>query len=217
MSLARRALIALPDAVAAGLFLWCWIAPVAWRQQLVAFLVLVLLIEFLVIQAGPFLGSVIYGGKMGFDRKRRVRIAVVLGSTYLLFAGLAAASFGAWYPFFIFVWLFGVKLFAAVAAFDRNAEGREREMSVWIRSSMYFLGAFFVTFFVPVPMLGITEDGEVYGLRGLYEWANFPYKAMATGFLYFSALALTRLFGNGASPDLSTPDAPTGPSDNGTT
>lgn len=59
MSLARRALIALPDAVAAGLFLWCWIAPVAWRQQLVAFLVLVLLIEFLVIQAGPFLGSVI--------------------------------------------------------------------------------------------------------------------------------------------------------------
>ena len=213
MNFARPALIASPDAFAAGLYLWCWIAPVAWYRQFVAFLVLVLLIEFVVLQAGPFLGSVIYGAKMGFDRARRLRIAVVLGVSYILFAGLAAASFDAWFPFFIFVWLFAAKVFAAVVGYDRNAPGREREMAVWILSVSYYFVAIFLTFFVPVPMLGITEDGEMYGLRGQYEWANFPYKAISAGFLYFFALALTRLLGKGVSMDLSTADVPAGPSD----
>jgi|GEM_PF-3845254 len=43
MNLRRRVLIALPDAVAAALYLWCWIAPLAWQPKLVALLVLVLL------------------------------------------------------------------------------------------------------------------------------------------------------------------------------
>lgn len=213
MNLARRSLIALPDAAAAGLFLWCWIAPTAWRQLLVGFLVLVLLIEFVVMQAGPFLGAILYGEKMGLNQARRTRIAVVLGSSYFLFAGLAAASFDAWFPFFIFVWLFGVKVVAAVVGFDRNATGREPEMTIWILSATYYFGAIFLTFFVPFPMLGITEDGAVYGLRGQYEWANAPYKAIAAGFLYFFALSVTRLFMKGTSLDLSTSDAPAGTSD----
>jgi len=213
MSLARRFLIALPDGVAAALYLWCWVAPVAWHQDLVAFLVLVLLIEFVVMHASPFLGSIIYGEKMGFDRRRRMRIAIVLGVSYLIFAGLAAASFDAWFPFLIFVWLFGVKLFSAVVGFDRNAEGRGPEMSIWVLSVGYYFGAVFLTFFAPVPMLGITEDGAVYGLRGQFEWANFPYKPIAVGFLYFFALALTRLFSKGFTAELSAGDVPNGPSD----
>lgn len=61
----------------------------------------------------------------------------------------------------------------------------------------------FFTLFVPVPVLGTIEDGEVCGLRGQYEWANCPYKAIATRFLYFSALALTRLLLRGTGLDLS--------------
>jgi len=215
MSFLRRAVIALPDLVAAGLYLWCWIAPVAWYQRLVAFLVLVLLIEFVVLQASPFLGSVVYGAKMGLDRAQRLRIALVLGFTYLLFAGLAAASFDAWFPFLIFVWLFAAKVFAAVVGYDRNAVGRDREMAVWVLSVSYYIVAVFLTFFAPVPMFGITEDGEVYGLRGQYEWANFPYKAISAGFFYFLALALTRLFVKGVSMELSSVDAPADPSDPG--
>lgn len=213
MSLGRRLFIALPDAAAAALYLWCWIAPVAWHQQLVAFLVLVLLIEFVVMQAGPFLGSIIYGEKMGFDRKRRLRIAIALGATYLVFAGLAQASFDAWFPVLIFAWLFGAKLFSAMVGFNRNAEGREPEMSIWVLSVGYYFGAVFLTFFAPVPMLGITEDGAVYGLRGQFEWANYPYKPIATGFLYFFALALTRLFSKGFAAELSATDAPVKPSE----
>lgn len=217
MSLGRRLLIALPDGVAAALYLWCWIAPVAWHQELVAFLVLVLLIEFVVMQASPFLGSIIYGEKMGFDRGRRLRIAIVLGVAYLFFAGLAAASFDAWFPLFIFVWLFGAKLFSAVVGVDRNAEGRGPEMSIWVLSVGYYFAAIFLTFFAPVPMLGITDDGAVYGLRGQFEWANFPYKPIAVGFLYFFALALTRLFGKGFAAELSAADVPIDPSDGNST
>lgn len=208
MNLSRRLLPALPDAAAAGVFLWSWIAPTALHAKFVGFLVLVLLIEFVVLQAGPFLGSIVYGAKMGLDRSRRLRIAAVLGATYLLFAGLAAASFDSWYPFFIFVWLCGVKVFAALLGYDRNATGREREMTVWILSVGLYFAAIFLTFFAPVPMLGVTEDGEAYGLRGQYEWANYPFKAMAAGFLYFFALALTRVFIKGGSMELGTTATP---------
>jgi hypothetical protein len=193
MSLVRRAAIAVPDALAALVYLWCWISPLAWHHELVGLLVLVLLIEFVVMQAGPFIGSIVYGDKMGLDRRQRQRMALVLGVVYLLFAGLAAASFDAWFPSLIFVWLFGVKVFTAVLGRDPNAAGREPEMTVWILSVTYFLVAVFATMFLPFPTLGITEDGAVYGLRGQYEWANFPYKPIAAGFLYFAALALTRL------------------------
>ncbi|MDX1376638.1 MAG: hypothetical protein R3357_13810 [Burkholderiales bacterium] len=206
MNLARRAALALPDAAAAAIFLWCWIAPTAWRPQLVGLLVLAFLIEFVVVQAGPFIGTVVYADKMGLDRRRRMRTATALGVTYLVFAGLAAASFDAWFPLLIFVWLFGVKVFTAVCGRDRAATGREREMTVWILSVSYYFLAVFLTMFVPVPMLGITEDGAVYGLRGQYEWANFPYEAIAAGFFYFFALALTRLLLRRTAMDLSGSD-----------
>jgi len=86
-------------------------------------------------------------------------------------------------------------------------------MAVWILSVSCYIIAVFVTFFIPVPMFGITGDGEVYGLRGQDEWAKFPYKAIAAGVFYFLALGLTRMLGKGASMDLSTMDAPADPTD----
>ena len=46
---------------------------------------------------------------------------------------------------------------------------------------------------VPLPPLGVTEDGAFYGLRGLYEWANHPYEATAAGFAYYAGMAFARL------------------------
>lgn len=208
MNLARRAASAVPDVAAAGIYLWCWIAPRAWQPKMVALLVLVLLTEFVVVQAGPFIGTIVYGAAMGLERRQRFRTAAALAAVYLGFAGFAAVSFDAWFPFFIFVWLFGVKLFAALCGRDPAATGREREMTLWIMSVSFYFGAVFFTMFVPVPMLGITEDGEAYGLRGQYEWANFPYKPIAAGFIYFCALAITRLLLGRTALDLSRSEGP---------
>jgi len=193
VTLTRRSLSALPDAVAAALYLWCWIAPLAWRHQLLGLLTLALLIEFLAVQAVPFIGTILYGDKMGLDRAQRMLRAAALGAVYLVFIGLAGGAFDAWFPVWIFVWLLATKVYTALLLYDSNATGREPAMTAWILSVSFYLAAAFLTFFAPVPHLGVTEDGDIYGLRGIYEWANFPYKPMATGFLYFFALALMRV------------------------
>ena len=205
MTLARRGLIAAPDAAAAGLFLWVWLRPLAWNHLLLGALVLVMLIEFVVIQAGPFLGNVVYGERMGFTPRERRRKALVLGAVYLAFAGLAAASFDAWLPFFIFAWLFAAKVNAALLGKRPDAVGREREMAFWILSNVIFIGVVFAVMFVPLPLLGVTGDGELYGLHGRYEWANHPHEAAAAGFLYFASMALIRFFDPRIGAELSAP------------
>jgi len=170
-----------------------------------------MLIEFVVIQAGPFLGNVVYGERMGFTPRERRRKALVLGAVYLGFAGLAAASFDAWFPLFIFAWLFGAKVSAALLGKSPDAKGREREMAFWILSNVIYIVAVFAVMFVPVPMLGVTADGDLYGLHGRYEWANHPYEATAAGFLYFASMALIRFFNPRIGADLSDGPAPRPP------
>jgi len=183
-----------PDGAAALLSLWIWLRPLAWKRELVGVVVLVLLIEFVVIQAGPFIGRIVYGERLGLTPRERRRKALVLGAVYLGFAGLAAASFDAWFPFFIFLWLFGAKVFAALLGRRPDATGREREMAYWILSNVAYFALVFAAMVLPVPMLGVTEDGAFYGLSGRYEWANHPNEAVAVAFLYYGAMALTRLF-----------------------
>jgi len=194
MPLGRRSLAAAPDGVAAALSLWIWLRPLAWKRELVGVVVLAMMIEFVVIQAGPFIGRIVYGERLGLTpRERRVK-AVTLGAVYLAFAGLAGASFDAWFPFFLFAWLFAAKVFAALVGRRPDAAGREREMAYWILSNVAYFAVIFAAMVLPVPMLGITEDGGFYGLSGRHEWANYPYEAVAAAFVYFGAMALTRLF-----------------------
>ncbi len=193
MALTRRSLGALPDAVTSAAFLWTWVRPLAWKRELVGVLVLALLIEFVAIQAGPFIGKVVYGGQMGFSPRERRRSALVLAAVYLGFAGLAAGSFNAWFPVLLFLWLCGAKVFAAALGREPGATGRQREMGYWVLGNIVFFAVIFAAMWLPVPMLGITEDGAFYGLRGRYEWANYPHEAVAAGFAYFAVMALVRL------------------------
>lgn len=194
MTLRRRSLAAVPDGAAAAVSLWIWLQPLAWKRELVGVVVLAMMIEFVVIQAGPFIGRIVYGERLGLTpRERRVK-AITLGAVYLVFAGLAAASFNLWFPFFLFLWLFGAKVFAALVGRRPDAVGREREMAYWAVSNVVFFAVIFAAMVVPVPMLGITEDGSFYGLSGRYEWANYPYEAVASACIYYGTMALTRLF-----------------------
>jgi len=192
MALTRRSLGALPDAAAAAVFLWTWMRPLAWKRELVGVLVVVLLIEFVAIQAGPFIGKIVYGERMGLSLRERRRGTLVLATVYLAFAGLAAASFNAWFPFFLFLWLVGAKVFAAVLGRRTDATGRQREMGFWVLSNILFFAVIFAAMWLPLPMLGVTQDGAFYGLRGQYEWANHPQEAVAAGFAYYAIMALVR-------------------------
>jgi hypothetical protein len=185
-----------PDATLAGVYLWCWINPLAWRKTLVAELMLVMLVEFLVIHSGPFLGILVMGEDSSVSRATRLKMLLGLGAVYLLFAGGMSAAFETWGPVLLFVWLIGAKLVAILL--NRAPDGAEqgRQMAFWALSVVFYLGAIFATLLLPVPKLGVTHHGHYYGVPGEGEWVSHPYTVMAAGLLYFGALALSKLLIN---------------------
>jgi len=192
-SLPRRLAAAAPDAALAGLYLWCWIDPLAWRKTLVAELMLVMLVEFLVIHSGPFLGILVMGEDSGTSRATRLKMLFGLGAVYLLFAGGMSAAFETWGPVLLFAWLIGAKLFAILLGRSPDGSERGRQMAFWALSVLFYLGAVFATLFLPVPELGITRSGADYGIPGSGEWVSNPQIPIAAGLVYFSALGLAKL------------------------
>lgn len=189
---------AAPDLVLAGTFLWCWIDPLAWRPTLVAELMLVMLVEFLVVHSGPFLGILVMGDDSGTSRATRLKMLLGLGAVYLLFAGGMSAAFETWGPVLLFAWLIGAKLVAILLGRSPEHSERGRQMAFWALSVVFYLGAVFATLFLPVPHFGVTHSGAYYGIPGSGEWVSQPQIPIAAGLLYFSALGLSKLFASTA-------------------
>jgi hypothetical protein len=194
----RRLAAAAPDVALAGAYLWCWIDPLAWRKTLVADLMLVMLVEFLVVHSGPFLGVLVMGDDSSVSRATRLKMLLGLGAVYLLFAGGMSAAFETWGPVLVFVWLIGAKLFAILLGRAQDGAEQKRQMALWALSVLFYLGAVFATVLLPVPELGITHHGHHYGVPGEGEWVSHPNTVIAAGLLYFGALALVKLLENPA-------------------
>jgi hypothetical protein len=184
---------AAPDLLLAGTFLWCWIDPLAWRRTLVAELMLVMLVEFLVVHSGPFLGILVMGEDSGTSRATRLKMLLGLGAVYLLFAGGMSAAFEAWGPVLLFVWLIGAKLIAILLGRSPDRSEQGRQMAFWGLSVVFYLGAVFATLFLPLPQFGVTHSGAYYGIPGSGEWVSHPEIPIAAGLLYFSALGVSKV------------------------
>lgn len=193
VNLMRRLAAAAPDGLLAGLYLWCWIEPLAWRKTLVAELMLVMLVEFLVVHSGPFFGMLVTGDAVTTERATRLKILLGLGVIYLLFAGGMSAAFESWGPVLLFAWLIGAKLVAILAGRGMAVREQSRQMALWAMSVLFYLGAVFATLLLPVPKLGVVRHGHYYGVPGSGEWVSHPNTVIAAGFLYFAALALVKL------------------------
>jgi hypothetical protein len=197
-NVARRIAAAAPDLALAGVYLWCWIEPLAWRKTLVADLMLVMLVEFLVVHSGPFLGVLVMGDDSSVSRATRLKMLLGLGAVYLLFAGGMSAAFETWGPVLVFVWLIGAKLYAILLGRAPDGAEQTRQMALWALSVLFYLGAVFATLFLPVPKFGVTRHGHYYGVPGEGEWVSHPNTVIAAGLLYFGALALVKLLENPA-------------------
>ena len=195
-SILRRLAAAAPDATLAGIYLWCWINPLGWRKTLVAELMLVMLVEFLVVHSGPFLGVLVMGDDSSVSRATRLKMLLGLGAVYLLFAGGMSAAFETWGPVLVFVWLIGAKLFAILLGRRQDGAEQTRQMALWGLSVLFYLGAVFATLLLPVPEFGLTRHGHAYGVPGEGEWVSHPQTVIAAGLLYFGALALVKLLEN---------------------
>jgi hypothetical protein len=191
LPVSRRMLYALPDAITAGVFLYAWLAPLAWRKTLVAELMLVMLIEFILIHSAPFLGGIVLASEQ--DRKMRLQALAGFAAMYGLFIAGFALGFQSWWPVIAFTWLIAAKLVSVLTDLRHTKRQKQRMRGYWGVSALFYLLAVFATLLLPMPELGITRHGTAYGIPGEGHWVSHPHTVIAAGFLYFGLLALTRL------------------------
>lgn len=186
-----RVFAAAPDALTALAYAWTWLLPFYFDADAVATLMLVMLMEFLVVHSGGFLGVTVLADGMSKTRKSLALLG--LGSFYLLFAIGFSLAFKAWWPVLTFAWLLGSR-FAMVwlAPVPRESEAG-RQMGLWAFSVAAYLAAVFAGVIVPWPQLGITTQAIPHlGLTGGGLWVEHPQTVMASGLLYFAASAWSK-------------------------
>lgn len=186
-----RAVAAAPDALTALAFAWTWLQPMRFSDTAVQTLMLVMLLEFLVVHSGGFLGATVLAD--GVSRAKKSLAILGFGCFYLLFAGAFSLAFKAWWPLFTFAWLLASRFAVVWLSPLPKLEEQQRQMSLWALSVAAYLAAVFAGVLVPFPQLGIT--GEVLqqlGLEGGGLWNDKPQTLMASGMIYFAIMAWSK-------------------------
>lgn len=185
LPLDRRLASALPDFLSAGLFLWCWMAPGAWRPALVSELGLLMLMEFFVLHSSMFL--VMGSGEGGVAAKLTLAFFVML--FYIPVAGAFVWWHGGWWPMLGFAWLLTTKVAGMLAGQGSAPFEAKRGRFYWGSAAGYYVAFAFIAVLLPMPKLGFNGKAP-------YAWDAFwnisPQAVMAWGFLYFGALGVTR-------------------------
>jgi hypothetical protein len=195
LSASQRAaslLNAFPDLMMAALFFITWISPLALEERMVSYLVLVLLMEFIVIHSAGFMAMAMTSSKPALQR---VGATIGLGLFYTLFVSAFAMSFDEWWPIAAFWGLVLNRLLSVFLGGTPAEEQRNAMMTTWGRNAAFYLFAVFLGIFLPLPELGITRDVQqlqAFSAGGL--WTDTPETAIASGFIYFTAVAVTELF-----------------------
>lgn len=189
-----RLLSALPDAVTAGGCFVVWIAPFALGPNAVKMVLLMMLMEFILVHATGFF--TVIAAPDATRPARRIAMLAALSLFYMLFVGVWAYVFHAWWPVIVFVWL----VVGKVGWIYANPRGREdetgRQMVAWAYSVAAYLGGVFGGLFLPLPRLGL-DDATVASLHIAMkgEWMEHPHTAIAGAVIYYTALALYKAAG----------------------
>ena len=186
-----RIFAALPDAVTALAYAWTWMLPLYFDAGWVKTLMLVMLMEFLVVHSGGFLGVTVLSD--GFTRVQKSLAILGFGCFYLLFAVAFSLAFHAWWPVFTFLWLLGSR-FALVWLSPLPREDEVgRQMALWALSVAAYLAAVFAGVLLPLPSLGLgAEVMPRLGLEGGGLWIEKPWTVLASGLFYFSVMAWSK-------------------------
>lgn len=190
LSLGKRIAAAAPDLALAALFLWCWIAPTAWRPTLASDLGIVMLVEFFAIHSGFFL---VAAGPSPGERLGARSFAVILVALafYIPVGGAFMYFHGGWWPVYALVWLLLARAVSVLVGPGAGEFDKKRQTFYWASGGAYYiLFAFLVILLLPVPRLGF---GRPSGYVWDAWWRVGPHEVMAWGLLAFGALGLTKL------------------------
>jgi len=197
---------ALPDFAFAAVFLVTWIAPLALGDQMVKWLMLVMLMEFIVIHSAAFMGNVALSGA---GRLKRGTSILGLGAFYTLFAGGFSLAFRSWWPITSF-WIQTLnRLLGAIVGQVPSEEQKAFIMRGWAASAVLYILGVMATLLLPVPRLGLTAQViAAQHLTGGGAWVEQPQKVIAFGFLYFSLIGWSELHAHAWAGQRKPPQAP---------
>jgi hypothetical protein len=182
----------LPDFAMGLAFLATWIDPYSLGNDMPQYLLLVMLMEFIIIHSAGFMGVIIYGEG---DRKRRILFVIGLGFFYSLFVVGFALAFGEWWPLWAFWILIFNRLMSGLFEGDNSETKKKFVMGMWAVGVFCYLVGVFATTLLPVPELGITPQViSGMNLSGGGVWIDEPYRVLAFGFFYFTAVGLFEFF-----------------------
>jgi hypothetical protein len=183
---------ALPSFFLSGMFLITWIAPDAFGERIISYLMLVMLLEFINVHAAGFMGKTIISDS---SRGKKATTIVGLGLFYTLFVGGFALAFKELWPLWAFWGLVLNRLLGVLLG--KAPDGQEKSMlqTSWAIGVFAYVMLVFATVILPVPAFGVTSEviaKQGFTMRGL--WIDEPYRMMAFGFLYFAVIGLSELF-----------------------
>jgi len=182
-------MIGFPDALTSLWCLWVWINPLALGTDTVKGVVLMMGMEFILLNATGIFTAIPFVIELG--RNTRMALMLTLCAVYLMLVAGFALPFHAVWPFFTFGWLVASKL--AWIARNRRVSSNEQMwlMGTWAVSVVAYLGAVGIGVSYDLPTLGITPAiVPSLHLPTGGEWLDTPHKAVASAVFYFAAVAV---------------------------
>ena len=187
--------VAAPDLGLAVVFLAAWVVPgVALLPGVASWLVVTMILEFIVMHSAV-VAWIIGVQKRGprSDPAHQLRMVGAIYAAFVLFLSIGAKT--PW-PLLTFwgQWRRRVRM---VTAAPGEARPRREVFVGWGISFLFFMTGAFATAMLPVPPLAITTSvRRAIGLDGSGLWIDEPQRAIAFGFLYYAATALSEAVGH---------------------
>lgn len=186
-------LAGVPDAITSCWCLLVWIDPLRVGADTVKGVVLMMLMEFILLNATGFFTAIPFMVALG----RRIRLAMLLGlcAVYLVLIAAFATPFHALWPYAAFGWLALAKVIWILR--NRRVNGNDQMwlMGGWAYSVAAYLAAVGAGVTLRLPVLGIVPAiVPSLHMPGGGEWMDNPHKAVASGVFYFAALAMFKWF-----------------------
>ena len=187
-----------------------WHDPMSWdKGHWVPYGVGLLLIEFILLHSGAFIGSMITGES---PIKKRIKILAGLLFFYSLMVWGMARSVNS----MSLIWIFASVTFSRLLSiFFLADQGRAIMLRRAGIGTLFYLLVVFSTIFVPYPEWGITSSvvNEVYPGRGSGIWEREPHRAIAGAAIYFLIMGIVeiKVFGKRNMKAVPTSAAPSQP------
>lgn len=185
---------ALPDFAIGAAFLATWMSPAPGREGMLGTLMLVMMLEFINVHSSAFMGNVMIGA---VAPGRKASALLGLGAFYTLFVGGFALVFKQWWPLWSFWGLTLNRLLGVILGQAPAGEEAAFMRRTWAATVLFYLVFTFATTLLPVPRLGVTSEVvDRAALPGTGLWIDQPWRVLAFGFLYFTAVGVSELFGH---------------------